>query len=126
MRIMDALGEERTVNIKKNKFNFQVTYDPTKMSIGNLRRLMREAKANIDGIEDEFERGMAELMSPNALALSMYLTGWTLTGPFADIGEGEAIPCTVEYMELLPDAVLELIAEAVKRDNEGPKSRRNS
>lgn len=126
MRIMDALNEERTITVKMGKSSFKVTYDPNKMSVGNLRRMMRDAKNQIDGIEDEFERGMAELMSPNALALSMHVTGWSLQGPFEDIGEDEPIPCTLQYMELLPDTILETIIEAVKKDNEGPKSRRNS
>lgn len=123
MRITDVLNEERTITVKAGKSSFQVTYDPNKMSVGNLRRMMRDAKSEIDSIEDEFERGMAELMSPNAMALSMYITGWTLKGPFADIGEDDPIPCTLEYLELLPDAIHESIIEAVKKDNGSPKSR---
>ena len=127
MRLVDAIGTEgRTITIKKGSFNFQVTYEPHKMNAGQLRRMMRDVKANIDSIEDEFERGMAEILSPNALALSMYLTDWTLEGPFEDVEDGEPIPCTLEYLELMPDEVLELITESIKKDNGSPKSRRNS
>lgn len=116
LSLSKLVDETRTFNVKFESGDLSVTYKPSTLSAGAMKKLA-------ETVDDDDPNGFAIMFCST-------VTAWDLEGPLGEgknaVKAGQPVPLDPELVAFVPTATLRYIMEEIAEDASPKRSKRGS